>query len=178
MRNLTLELKEALKRQVELLGENRQLMRDKKVREQLFKEGLDQQVDAFQTRILECQQAIEANVTQMTIMQTTGRMQRLLKIDRFRQEVVRRGGDPDALLRQFEAKELELRILEKDEQMETMEVTNSRIDQEVDKLAKQMAGFKQLLEGMTHEREDLKAQNQLLSRKLAEARQLRARLLP
>jgi hypothetical protein len=53
----------------------------------------------------------------LTEHQGTGLLKRLLKIDRFREEVVKRGGDPDKALNSIEIESLKSLIEAKDQEM-------------------------------------------------------------
>jgi hypothetical protein len=67
----------------------------------------------------------------MSIYQGTGLMKRLLKIDRFREELTKLGGNPDTALKEIEVESLKSQIESKDKEMELMEKSNALIDREV-----------------------------------------------
>jgi hypothetical protein len=63
------------------------------------------------------EEEIKNNMEKLTEHQGTGLLKRLLKIDRFREEVVKRGGDPDKALNSIEIESLKSLIEAKDQEM-------------------------------------------------------------
>jgi hypothetical protein len=71
------------------------------------------------------------NMERIALYQGTGLMKRLLKIDRFREEMTRLGSNPDIALKEIEVESLKSQIESKDKEMELMEKSNALIDRDV-----------------------------------------------
>lgn len=82
----------------------------------------------YEQKMKSLEQEIKINMQKLSDRQGSGLIRYLLRIDRFREEVVRLGGDPEKALVALEVEELKSLIEAKDQEMEMMEGTNEIID--------------------------------------------------
>lgn len=138
--------------------------------EKLYSSKMDELSSEYENKMASFETEIKGNMDKLAEHQGTGLLKKLLKIERFREEVRKQGADPDTALSTLDIECMKTLIEAKDREMEMMEKTNGLIDKEVESLSTQMSSLKELLEGMAKERAMLRAQNLELQERLTKAR--------
>lgn len=153
--DLTNKYEGVLKDQIKLLTENQRLSKLKEEEESSFKNRIDEISKQYEKRINDVEKSLKENMKRVSNLQGPGLIKILLKNERFREEIKKRGGNVENILMKTEQESLYKKINEKEEEIKQLEQSNEQIDEEVSKMSEMMLTFNQLLENMKAERVNL-----------------------
>lgn len=177
LHGLTAGYEALLKRQIELLTENKALSEQKEGQDQLFNENVEKLTQEYEAQIKQFENRVKQNVKKIQDLSGGNIINRLLKNQRFQQAMLARGCSLEALEKQSRLEEVSVEVEEKEREIQEAEEKSARLDEELAKMHELIDTMKSLLENMMKEKDNILRQNAVLKEKLQQSEQLIGRLL-
>ena len=178
LHDMTVNYEAVLKKQIQLLNQNKAASEAKDQQEKQFNSGVEKLTLEYEAQIKTFEKNVKANVKRIQDLSNGGNMiARLLKNDRFRQVMQDRGCSLEALENQCKLEEISEEVEEREREIQEVEEKGAHLDEELSKMHELIETMKNLLENMMKEKENLAKQNAVLKEKLKQSEELIGKLL-
>jgi hypothetical protein len=126
---MTANYENVLKKQIELLTENKTLSESKEGQDRLFNENIEKLTQEYEGQIKQFENKVKANVKKIQDLSGGNIINRLLRNKRFRQAMQERGCSLDSLEKQSQLEEISVEVEEKEKEIQEAEEKSARLDE-------------------------------------------------